>query len=114
MVGVVRASKAKWRHTAEVWGMYVTSRARSTGMCRALLQAAIAYARRWPGLDQVQLSVSDTALEARGLYEAAGFRAWGREPRALHWQGRFVDLHHLAVELHLLADARPRPDSRRA
>lgn len=98
MVGVTRASKVKRRHIGSVWGMYVTPRARSRGVGRALLDAAIQQARRW-GLVQLQLGVTETASTAQRLYERAGFRGWGREPRALHWKGRFVDEHHLVLEL---------------
>jgi len=36
---------------------------------------------------------------AKQLYEAAGFRAWGAEPRALRWNERFMEEHHLALDL---------------
>jgi GNAT superfamily N-acetyltransferase len=98
MVGVIRASKVKQRHTGSVWGMYVTPRARSKGAGRALLDAAIQQARNW-GLVQLQLGVTETASTAKRLYERAGFRSWGREPRALHWKGHFVDEDHLVLEL---------------
>ena len=98
MVGVARASKLKQRHTAIIWGMYVTARARNRGAGRALLDAAIRQAREW-GLAQVQLSVTEAADTAKRLYEAAGFRSWGRQPRALHWKGRFVDEHHMVLDL---------------
>jgi ribosomal protein S18 acetylase RimI-like enzyme len=98
MVGVVRASKLKQRHTATVWGMYVSGAARRRGAGRALIEAAIAQAREW-GIEQMQLSVSETASEAKRLYEAAGFTSWGRQPRALQWQGRFVDEDHMVLEL---------------
>lgn len=98
MVGVMRASKMKRRHTGTVWGMYVTPGARSRGAGRALLDAAIRQARDW-GLVQLQLGVMETALTAKRLYEAAGFRSWGREPRALHWNGRFLDEYHLVLDL---------------
>jgi ribosomal protein S18 acetylase RimI-like enzyme len=100
MVGVMRDSKVKRRHRGTIWGMYVAPRARRQGMGRALLEMAIAHARRWPGLEQLELSVSDTAVNARRMYETAGFRSWGREPRSLHWNRRFVDDHHLVLELH--------------
>jgi L-amino acid N-acyltransferase YncA len=87
----------KQRHTGSTWGMYVTPRARSGGAGRALLAAAIRQAREW-GLAQLQLGVMDTALTAKRLYDAAGFRSWGREPRALHWKGRFVDEYHLVLD----------------
>jgi len=76
MVGVVRQDKIKWRHKALIWGMFVT-----------------------PGVVQVGLSVSETAEEAHRLYRRAGFRAWGTEPRALQWEGRFVAEHHLVLDL---------------
>jgi RimJ/RimL family protein N-acetyltransferase len=99
MVGMVRNAKTKRRHIATIWGMYVAPAARGAGAARALLEAAVAHARQWPGVEQLQLSVADTALPARRLYERAGFRPWGREPRALSWQGRFVDEHHLVLAL---------------
>lgn len=99
MVGLVRDTKTKRRHLATIWGMFVAPRARSHGAGRALLEAAVTQPRQWPGLAQVQLSVSDIALHARRLYESVGFRPWGREPRALHWSGRFVDEYHLALDL---------------
>ncbi|HZF18823.1 MAG TPA: GNAT family N-acetyltransferase [Burkholderiales bacterium] len=96
MIGLVKARKVKQRHKATIWGMYVTPRARNNGVGRALLEAAIGHARGW-GLDQLQLSVTEAAPAARRLYEAAGFRLWGQEPRALRWNGRFVDEYHLVL-----------------
>ena len=96
MIGLVKATKVKQRHKATIWGMYVTPGARNKGVGRALLEAAIRHARGWR-LDQLQLSVTEAAPTARRLYEAAGFRLWGREPRALHWNGRYVDEYHLVL-----------------
>jgi len=98
MVGVVRASKVKQRHAGIIWGMYVTPGARSRGAGRALLDAAVEQARSW-GLEQVQLGVTEAAVAAKRMYESAGFRSWGRQPRALHWQGRFVDEDHMVLDL---------------
>lgn len=104
MVGVIRASRVKVRHKANLWGMYVSPHARQQGAGHALLEAAIEQARAWPGVEQLHLGVTDVAGAARKLYEAAGFRIWGREPRALQWEGRFVD------ELHLVLDVPGVPD----
>lgn len=103
MVGVVRLSKVKQRHHAVIWGMYVSARARRRGAGRALLDAAIGQARDW-GVEQVQLGVTEAAPAAKRLYEAAGFRAWGHQPRALGWQGRFVDEDHMALDLRRQGD----------
>lgn len=99
MVGVIRATRVKIRHKAHLWGMYVSPRAREKGAGRALLEAAIEQARAWPGVDQLHLGVTDAAVAARRLYEAAGFRIWGQEPRALQWEGRFVDEFHLVLDV---------------
>jgi GNAT superfamily N-acetyltransferase len=99
MVGVRRDSGVKRRHRAHIWGMYVPPVARGKGAGRALLEAAVEQARAWPGISQVSLSVTDPAVAARNLYETAGFQTWGREPRALQWEGRFVDEIHLVLEL---------------
>ena len=98
IVGLVRASKQKQRHGAMIWGMYVSAGTRRRGAGRALLEAAIAQARAW-GVDQVQLSVTDAAPQAKRMYEAAGFKSWGRQPRALGWQGRFIDESHMVLDL---------------
>jgi GNAT superfamily N-acetyltransferase len=98
IVGVVRGTRLKQRHTATVWGMYVSAAARGRGAGRALLDAAVQQARAW-GAEQVQLSVTSAAVEARRMYEAAGFRAWGHQPRALRWGDRVVDEAHMTLDL---------------
>jgi len=99
MVGVARNKGAKERHKALIWGMYVRSQHRRTGAGERLLRAAIDQARSWPGVEQVQLSVTEVAAEARRLYERNGFQEWGREPRALCWQGRYVIDFHMSLDL---------------
>ena len=97
-VGLARSGKVKQRHKATIWGMYVQPGWRSKGVGRALLDAAVAQSREWK-IDQVQLCVTDAAPAARRLYEAAGFREWGRESRSLCWNGRCVDEYHLVLHL---------------
>ncbi len=99
MAGVIRQERLKLRHRAAVWGLYVTPRARGRGLGAALLAAAVERARAWPGVAQVQLSVTEAAPEARRLYERAGFRVWGTEPDALEWEGRRYAEHHLLLDL---------------
>jgi GNAT superfamily N-acetyltransferase len=99
IAGVGRLSKRKQRHRAIVWGMYVSPPARGRGLGLDLLQAAVNRARSWTGVLQVQLSVTDAAPEARRLYERAGFREWGVEPRSLGEEGQFVAERHLVLDL---------------
>ena len=99
MVGVVQLNRRKAHHNALIWGMYVSAKARRSGAGAALLAAAIDRVRTWPGVIQIHLAVSDAAPEALRLYERAGFREWGAEPRALQWEGRFVAEHHMVLDL---------------
>jgi GNAT superfamily N-acetyltransferase len=99
IAGVIRAAKSKHRHKAELWGMYVTPEARGRGAGSALLDAVIAHARDWDGVLQLELGVTSAAAAAQHLFERAGFRVWGREPRALQHDGSFVDEFHMWLEL---------------
>ena len=99
MVGVYRIEGRKENHRAQLWGMYVAPAMRRRGAGLALLSAAIEQAMTWSGVSQMRLSVTGAAGDARRLYEKAGFRVWGCEPRALQWQGKFVDEYHLVLAL---------------
>jgi RimJ/RimL family protein N-acetyltransferase len=99
MVGVMRNTAVKTRHRALVWGMFVTPAARGKGVGAALLRAAVDRARAWPGVVQVHLGVTDAAPRAQRIYRRAGFREWGIESRALRWEGRDVDEHHMVLDL---------------
>lgn len=95
VAGLSRPRHDKMAHRADVWGVYVTPRARGRGVCAAILDAVIARALRWPGVDSLRLSVSVRSGAARRAYERAGFAAWGTEPRALAWNGEQIDEVHM-------------------
>lgn len=80
--GILRQEKIKFRHLAMLFGVYVTPSARGCGAGAGVVNAAIETARSWPGVDWVQLGVSERSNEARRLYERLGFFAWGVEPDA--------------------------------
>jgi len=64
-----------------------------------LMKTAIAHARSWEDVEQIQLEVNDVALEARRLYEKLGFHSWGIEPRSLSWKGQDTDGIHMILQL---------------
>jgi RimJ/RimL family protein N-acetyltransferase len=97
--GVVRFEELKFRHKALIWGVFVAPAVRRRGVGSALLGAAVERARSWPGILQIHLAVSETAEAARQMYVRAGFREWGKEPRAVQWEGRFAAEHHLVLDL---------------
>jgi GNAT superfamily N-acetyltransferase len=99
IVGIRRDSGKKERHKSSIWGMYVTAGNRRGGIGKMLLHRSIQQARSYLGVEQIHLSVSDVATDARKLYEQNGFQAWGREPHALYWQGCYADETHMILRL---------------
>jgi len=73
-LGMYRDRHVKSAHKTHIWGMYVLPVHRRRGLAARL-------------------------LEARRLYERAGFRVWGTEPDALRDGGRSVVEHHMALRL---------------
>jgi ribosomal protein S18 acetylase RimI-like enzyme len=98
-VGCARDQGPKERHRSLIWGMYVAPEARGRGVGRALVEEAVAMARRWPGVEVVRLTVAAANETARALYRACGFIAWGREPRVLKLPDRYVDEEHMVLAL---------------
>lgn len=90
MVGMMRETRAKSRHRARIWGMYVAPEHRARGLAKALLADAIAEARR-ADIEHLELTVAAPQVRARALYEAAGFRSVGVIPAAMRVDGRDVD-----------------------
>jgi len=99
MLGILRVKKRKEKHKAYIWGMYVRADSRRKGAGSAMLLAAIQKAQEWSGVSQIHLSVTETAIAAKRLYERVGFQQWGREPRSLCWNGTFVDEYHFILRL---------------
>ncbi|MBC7772560.1 MAG: N-acetyltransferase [Pyrinomonadaceae bacterium] len=94
--GVVREAKAKRRHIATMWGVYVAPEARGRGFGRAVVAGAVEAAKSVykPAVGAIELSVSEHALAARRLYESLGFTAWGIEPDALRVEGKsYAEIH---------------------
>lgn len=98
-VGLFREDKLKSNHRVHVWGMYVAPSARGSGLGRRLLEAVVDHARHLEGVTHVQLSVSETAPEARRLYESLGFEAWGTEPEAMRVGEKLLAEIHLSLRL---------------
>ena len=90
-----REEMVKMRHKGIIWGMYVPRELRRQGIGRALLEAAIAYARELPGLEQINLNVVLTSREARRLFITLGFETWGIERHALKLSDRYFDQEHM-------------------
>jgi ribosomal protein S18 acetylase RimI-like enzyme len=95
VVGFAREARAKNRHKAVVFGMYVAPDFSRRGVARALVRHLIATAKEEAGLEQLVLTVTHSNESARWLYESEGFRSFGIEPRAIRVGDRYYDKNHM-------------------
>jgi ribosomal protein S18 acetylase RimI-like enzyme len=95
VVGIAREARAKNRHKAVVFGMYVAPDFGRRGVARALVRHLIATAKEEAGLEQLVLTVTHSNESARALYEGEGFRSFGIEPRAIRVGDRYYDKNHM-------------------
>lgn len=83
-------------HKGRLWGMYVRSSSRNTGIGRLLVSAILEVARE--NVELIQLSVVRENRPARRLYESVGFVEFGIEPKALKHGDRYYDEAHMALD----------------
>lgn len=98
MVGLERETRAKNRHKATVVAMYVAPEAAGQGLGGKLLDALIAECRA-EGIESLVLTVTDGNDKARALYEKAGFRSFGVEPRAIKLGATAYAKNHMHLDL---------------
>jgi ribosomal protein S18 acetylase RimI-like enzyme len=79
----------KQAHKGAIWGMYVRSDARRTGIGRRLIEAIFDLARG--RVELIQLTVIRDNAQARRLYASVGFLEYGIEKNALKQDGRYYD-----------------------
>ena len=98
MAGLNRLVGTNVEHKAYVWGVFVSPAARGTGAAQALFRAIIDHARATE-LTVLSLGVGDFNDRAKRLYANFGFVPFGREPRAVRLNGRYIDEVLMALEL---------------
>ena len=99
MIGLARESRIKNRHKGNVVAMYVAAEFAGQGLGRALVQAVIDHARDVDRLEQLVLTVTHDNIPACKLYNGAGFKTFGVEPRAIQVAGTYFDKEHMILFL---------------
>ena len=94
-----RPERIKLRHRAEIGAMYVAPEQRGLGIGRTLLERALDHARGLQGMEEVGLWVIIGNDRAQALYEAAGFRTYCIEPRAMKIGERYYDAVGMILRL---------------
>jgi ribosomal protein S18 acetylase RimI-like enzyme len=93
VAGYVVQESPKQAHKALLWGMYVRTAARNSGLGKKLVAAVLSHARG--RVEMIQLAVVSENMGARQLYGALGFVEYGFEKRALKQDGRYYDKIHM-------------------
>ncbi len=91
IVAYARDDGEREAHRGWLLQVYVRPEMRGTGASLALLEAAVEHARR--EVIQLHLMVGAHNAPAIRLYEKAGFRTYGTDPRCLNVNGRYIDEH---------------------
>lgn len=99
MVALFRERREKLRHKATINAMYVVPEARSKGIGKALLMEAINRGKEMKGLEQINLGVVVTNIEAKNLYVRCGFEVYGVEKNALKLRNKYLDEELMVYEL---------------
>jgi ribosomal protein S18 acetylase RimI-like enzyme len=97
IAGVRREGLRKYRHKVILWGVYVDPGSRGTGVSRMLLTEAINFARKMPGVTQVNLTVTAGNAIAIQLYRLLGFNEFGHEPNSIFADGTLHDELYMSL-----------------
>lgn len=99
IVAVVQNRRIKTRHRAMIAGMYVTPETRGRGVGRALVAAALDFARSCEALEDVTLAVTVGNEAARYLYAQAGFTTYSVDPRYIRIDGSYYDIEWMILRI---------------
>ena len=90
MTGIARGSSPKTRHSAWIWGVYVTPKWRGLRVAEELINSCFTWAKT-KMIPLVKLGVAATNKPAIQCYERCGFSTYGTEPRAVFYDGKYYD-----------------------
>jgi RimJ/RimL family protein N-acetyltransferase len=95
VAGLSFYTREKLRHKCTLFGMVVRENRRRQGLGTSLVSAVLEAARQRPGLQVVQLTVSEGNPAAHALYRKLGFVDFGIEPQAVVVPGGYVSKIHM-------------------
>jgi GNAT superfamily N-acetyltransferase len=98
MAGIYRGNSSKTKHTAGIWGVYVSADHRRAGIAKAFFDAAIAWAKA-NEIIIVKLGVAVENIPAYTFYKNYGFVDYGREPKAIRVGKVLHDEYLMAMEI---------------
>jgi RimJ/RimL family protein N-acetyltransferase len=90
MTGIIRPGAPKVKHSATIWGVYVTADWRGQHIAESLIESCLDWARAHEVV-LVKLAVVSDNQPAIRCYERCGFQTYGTEPQAIFHDGRYYD-----------------------
>ena len=97
VAGLRVPSRVKSSHKGVLWGMYVKSDARGTGLARSLAEHVIEHAETV--VEEILLTVVSANPAAMKLYKSLGFTEYGVEQRAMKIGDDYYDEVLMALPL---------------
>jgi RimJ/RimL family protein N-acetyltransferase len=98
MTGIFRGPSKKSRHESTIWGVYVRPQWRGHHISETLVRSCLSWAKE-QRLAIVKLAVVTTNRPAIRCYERCGFTIYGKEPKALFYDGIYYDEYLMSVEV---------------
>lgn len=87
----------KMNHKATLWGFYVRPDFQGCGVGTKLLTFLLeAIPSIAPGVEQLDLRVESSNASLKRFYERFGFSSYGKELRAVKFEGRYFDKEFMA------------------
>lgn len=90
MCGIHRGDSPKTRHSATIWGVYVQSGWRGLHIAEELIAKCSGWAQAQE-IKVIKLAVINTNTSAIRCYARCGFKVYGIEPQAIHYDGVMYD-----------------------
>ena len=90
MTGIRKGESPKTKHGAYVWGVYIRPACRGLHIAEALIENCVDWAREHDVVI-LKLGVMANNESAIHCYKRCGFTVYGKEPRALSYEGHYYD-----------------------
>lgn len=90
-VTLSRQTSSKMNHRASILAVYVAREARGKGVGKRLMEELLAYAKKWDGLEKLDLMVASHNHSAKRLYANLGFATYGVEKMAMKTAEKYID-----------------------
>jgi RimJ/RimL family protein N-acetyltransferase len=98
MTGITRGRSQKTRHSADVWGVYVTPEWRGMHIAEEMIKCCLAWATE-RNIVVARLGVTTINKPAIRCYERCRFKIYATETRALLHEGRYYDFYMMSLSL---------------